>query len=361
MNKALDAKERLTSYANKVQPILEQYFDNELSQVPESRDDIFHTTLKHIKEHCLRHSKRLRGSLVVCGYELFGGQDMEEILRVSIANEITHTALLIHDDIIDQDNIRRGGQSSHKYFQGLSSSKDNEHFGRSLAICAGDIALLTGPKIILDSKFQTDLKLNAAKILLQGLISTGYGEIFDVYMEDRKILSQEDVYFLHQYKTGIYTYQTPLLVGAALAQEGNDKHKQFEEYCYKAGIAFQLQDDILGVFGDSSKTGKSSDSDIKEGKITLLYLKTIENLMDNSPKEMERLKSLWGQRDITTSEVEWIKGTILKSGAYDHSITTSKDLAKEAAESIKNIEGIVNKSALDYLEGIALYMVEREL
>lgn len=351
---SIASKTRLVEYAKTADGVLKSYFANNNSTP--SQNHIFQKVYEHIAEHCLRGGKRLRGSLVVAGYELFGGEDANEILNVSIASEIAHTALLIHDDVIDQDSMRRGGITTHQLFATTSMQNEgmHKHYGESIAICAGDVALLTAPQIILDSKFPSEYKIKAALYFLKGLVTTGYGEILDVYLEDLGEATEDDIKALHHLKTGVYTYLTPLGVGSILAGASDEQVKAFDKYSSLSGISFQIQDDILGLFGDESKMGKSNSSDIKEGKITLLYLKAVEN---NSAAK--RINELWGKKDISDSELDEVKKIITETGSLNYSIEFSKKLALEAVDSLPN--GQYNQTAMDYLKGLAQYLVEREI
>lgn len=351
---SIHSKARLVEYAKAADQVLTSYFANNNSAP--SKTQIFNEVYKHIAEHCLRGGKRLRGSLVVAGYELFGGQDADEILKTSIASEIAHTALLIHDDVIDQDSMRRGGITTHQLFARASKQDEGAHmhYGESIAICAGDVALLTAPQIILDSKFPAEYKIKSALYFLKGLVTTGYGEILDVYLEDLGGSTEEDIKALHHLKTGVYTYLTPLGVGSILAGASEEQVKAFDKYCSLSGISFQIQDDILGLFGDESKMGKSNSSDIKEGKITLLYLKAIENEVAK-----KRIGELWGKKDINESELAEVKKMIIDTGSLNYSVELSKKLASEAVESLP--KGQYDQKAMDYLQGLAQYLVEREI
>jgi len=350
------SKERLSAYAKTADLTLRKYFEENKSTPDQS--PVFQKVYDHIAEHCLRGGKRLRGSLIVAGYELFGGTDIDMITKVSIASEIAHTALLIHDDVIDQDALRRGGITTHQLFA-KDSNKEGEaskyHYGESVAICAGDIALLTSPQIILNSDFPSDLKCKAAVYFLKGLVTTGYGEMLDVYLEDLGLATEEEIKNLHHLKTGVYTYLNPLGVGAILAGATDEKVAEFSKYCSLSGVSFQIQDDILGLFGDEEKMGKSNSSDIKEGKITLLYLKATED-----SKVYERIKQLWGKKDINDAEISEVKKIIIDSGSLDYSINLSKRLAQEAVSSLPS-NNQYNQGAIDYLKGLAMYLIDRKL
>lgn len=173
--------------------------------------------------------KRIRGVLVKLGYELNGGK-RKEILKISTAFEILHSALLIHDDIMDQSPLRRGQPSLYQVFGG-------KHYGISQAINLGDIALYLPIKIISDSNFSDKAKIKAISNLTQTIINTGWGQVMDLVGKDRE--------FINLYKTAKYTVVAPLQVGAILAGASDKMLEVLGRFGEKLGIAFQIQDDIL--------------------------------------------------------------------------------------------------------------------
>ncbi len=176
--------------------------------------------------------KRIRGVLVNLGYEIASPKSYSnDIFKVGAAFEILHTALLIHDDIIDQSPQRRGQPS-------LYTALGGSHYGISQAISVGDIGLYLPIKIITKTSFSAEVKIKALNYFSQMLINTGWGQIMDV-------LKDKDKKFIDLFKTAKYTIAGPLQLGAILAGAKDNLIKKLGEFGENIGIAFQIQDDIL--------------------------------------------------------------------------------------------------------------------
>ncbi len=185
--------------------------------------------------------KRIRGTLTKLGYEiasLEGGrwkvEDGKEVFKIAAALEILHSAILIHDDIMDQSPIRRGKKTLYKLF-------GDNHQGISQAINVGDIGFYLSSKIIADSLFPAELKIKAISHLSQTIIDTGWGQIMDVELGER----EKDIEFININKTAKYTIAGPLQIGAILAGAEERVIRELGVFGKNAGVAFQIQDDIL--------------------------------------------------------------------------------------------------------------------
>lgn len=211
--------------------------------------------------------KRIRGILVVLGYEIgkqvtgYSGSPKEkitgkEIFKVAAAYEIFHSAILAHDDVIDQSSKRRGKPS-------LYTALGGGHYGISQAISLGDAGFFLAIKIISESEFPAKEKNQAQSWFIQIILDTTLGEILDV--------EKGNVRSIMKLKTAEYSVSGPLVLGAILGGRGFMALGAIKEFGEYLGIAFQIQDDILGVFGSEEIIGKSVTSDITEGKNTLLY------------------------------------------------------------------------------------------
>lgn len=365
-DKSKQAKDNLLKFVDKINIKLESFFEKELNNpfgVEESEKEVSKNILQHIKEHNLRPAKRLRASLVYYAYLLLDGEEIDQIIEASMSVELLHTALLIHDDFMDQDDTRRGEPTTHKVFE--KYHKDNKyvgdpaHFGEAMATDIGDAALCLGFEILANSQFPADRKIKAINKLAKGITKTTYGQAFDITLEAKGIATEEDIINLHTAKTAIYTYENPLHVGAVLGGASEDDLKLLTDYAYPAGIAFQLQDDVLGLFGNPEKTGKPAHSDLRQGKMTLLIIKALENA-DN--RQRESLKKLWGKRDLTDEEAEEARSIVTRTGSLEYSRKISRKWAKKAQGTIPKMEEQGwNRKAIDYLDGIAQYMVERDI
>ena len=318
---------------------------------------------EHIAEHNLRPAKRLRGSFIYYGYKLLGGKNEKAAMQAATSIELIHTGLLMHDDIMDEDDTRRGRPTTHEFYKDVHVSNkhrfDAKHYGQSMAINLGDIALFFGNKLLADSDFDSDRKIQALSRANRGFINTGIGQAYDVTLEVVGKASEKDIIDLHYAKTGIYTYENPLHTGAILAGASSADLAVLSKYAIPGGIAFQLQDDILGLYGDPEKTGKPAHSDLRQGKMTLLITKALEI---GNKADVKRLKEIWGKRDISQNEAEEARKIVIETGSLDYSKKVSVKWAKKAQNAIPLMKKKKwNKEAIDYLDGIAQYMVEREM
>ena len=195
--------------------------------------------------------------------------------------------------------------------------------------------------------------------MLRGIANTAYGQAYDVTLEMMRNWTEDDVIALHRAKTAIYTYENPLLVGAVLAGLSAEVKRVLSLYAMDGGVAFQLQDDILGVFGSEEETGKSADSDLRQGKCTLLILKALEMGDDEQKKAVE---AVWGKMAAGRAGLDLAKRAISESGSLDYSRKLAKAYAKKAAETANRLRGFsLDSEAIDYIQGIAEYMVERKV
>lgn len=362
---AASAKANLEKFVLKIDKELGKYFDSELKNVfgVSVKEKALNThILKHIKEHDLRPAKRLRGSFVYYGYRLFKQDKQAELLKAAMSIELIHTALLMHDDFMDQDDTRRGLPTTHEYYKKYHQSNrfrfDSTHYGDAMSVTAGDTALMLGFEILGTSKFENLTKLNAINRTLRGIANTAYGQAYDLTLESRGEASERDITDIHLAKTAIYTYENPLHIGAILAGAGKKDLDLLSRYAIPGGVAFQIQDDILGLFGDTQKTGKPAHSDLRQGKMTLLIVKALENA---NSKQKKILLNLWGKHDITDSEADEARKIVLETGSLEYSKKTAVKWAKKAQLAIPEMIKLkYSKDSVDYLDGIAQYMVERE-
>jgi len=365
-SKALLAKQMLQDFVIKIEKNLTNYFNSEIKNtfgIGKREKEISQIIWEHIKEHNLRPAKRLRSSFIFYGYKLLGGKDEKSAIQAAMSMELVHTALLIHDDFMDQDDTRRGQPTTHKYFEKIHKENrwrfDPKHYGESMAVTAGDIALLDGYEILGHSLFPDNLKIKSLNRMLRGVINTGLGQAFDVSLEASGSASKKDILDLHYAKTAIYTYENPLHVGAILAGANENDLEIISKYAIPGGIAFQIQDDILGLYGNPEKTGKPAHSDLMQGKMTLLIIKAFEM---GSPNQIKLLKKIWGKRNLTEDEANIARKIIKQTGSLDYSRKISIKYAKKAQKAIPEmIKRRWDKKAINYLDGIAQYMVEREM
>ncbi|MFQ5493146.1 MAG: polyprenyl synthetase family protein [Candidatus Dojkabacteria bacterium] len=355
----MNAKQALIKYQKRVEPLLNDYFKSVKPRYkkvsPESLEAV-----EILEEYTLRRAKRLRAALMYYSYLMMGGKNKKAAMDASIFIEILHAYLLIHDDVMDQDVLRRGKPTAHKIYEGIHKERyglqDPVHFGESMAINLGDVACHISLKLLVDSDFEAENKIRALSKLHGQITTVGLGQMLDVIGSVRNEIKEKDVFQTHEYKTATYTYETPIAVGAILAGASDRNVKTLSKYSIPAGIAFQIQDDILGMYGDEDKLGKANTSDLREGKHTLLIIKALEKA---SKKDGAAITRALGNSNLTDRMAERVREIIRKTGSLGYSKKTAKKFvykAKDALEAMPDWDG----EGREFLEGVADYMINRE-
>lgn len=252
--------------------------------------------------------KMLRGTLVQFGYELVQTKSSAEIFKPAAAFEILHTSLMTHDDIIDQSPTRRGKTAIHIH--------TDKHFGISQAICLGDLGISLAVKLLSECNFQTERKNNAVNYFSQIITDTILGEMLDVESPHTSLTTEEQILTIHKMKTARYTIVGPLTIGAMLGGADDKLLNNIKRFGEHLGIAYQIQDDILGIYGDETTIGKSTTSDIEENKSTLLLVNSLEH---GTKQQKEILKKYYGKKGIAKEEQEMIKKIFTETGALAYS------------------------------------------
>lgn len=252
--------------------------------------------------------KAIRPFLVYLGYKLGTRKDSPlQIMPVCMAIELIHSFLLIHDDIIDKSDTRRNKPTIHKRFE----LRADKHYGLSQGLVLGDTACLEAFGLITSADFDESIKNILQKKIVDVILETVYGEILDVEYSYKKP-NVKDIWLMTELKTARYTFVGPLTIGAFLGGASKLKLSLIEAYALSCGKAFQLQDDILGVFGDEKVIGKSTFSDMRGGKNTLLFYKTREL---TKGKELNDLERIWGNPKAGSADLKRVQQIMADSGA----------------------------------------------
>lgn len=314
--------------------------------------------IKNLKKFTLNSGKRIRPILFYSGYVLVGGKDKTEALKTSIAIELIHSYLLIHDDIIDQDDIRHGDLSMHykyeKSFADKLEEKNLKHFGASMAIIVGDLASTFGYEILTDSDFSIDLKIKAIGRLNYIIANTIAGEALDVILVEYPNVKVDKIFEMQKYKTAKYTIEGPLHLGAILAGADEKFLKSLSKFAVPVGAAFQIQDDIIGIFGDEKKIGKPVGSDIKEGKKTFLISKALEKADEKQKKMLNRAL---GNKNVSIEDIDGVRDIIVKTGSLEFSKAEAQKLINSAKQSLEGLN--ISKENKKFLSGLADFIVKR--
>ena len=357
----MEAKQVLAELKKKIDPEIEKYLDRVIKNTKKTDKNVA-DALGYAKKIILAGGKRVRAVFMCYGYLAAGGKNLEKIIKISVSIELIHIFLLIHDDIIDQDAKRHGVTTIHKRYESLGKkflkTRDPAHFGNSMAIIVGDILGALGNRVIYESDFHPELVVRALHKLQNIVSMTCVGETEDIYIENRGQATEKDIMRMYENKTAKYTIEGPLHLGAILAGANDNFLKMFSAYSIPVGIAFQIQDDILGIFGAEEKMGKPIGSDVRQGKQTILVSKAYEKA---NSQQKEILNMALGKKDLTANNLDSFKKVIMATGSLEYAKKLTNKLIEQGKEALKKGVKIqpVEQEAEDFLLGIADYIVNR--
>ncbi len=292
-----------------------------------------------IREFSLREGKRIRPLLMILSYKGYHPSKKRipsSLYNASTCIELLHNFMLIHDDIIDRSDLRRGKPTLHKILGKIIPTKDSKKLGYDLAIIAGDIVYAFAIDAFLSIKECKERKERALKYFIQTAAFTAMGEFIDTLHGVEKLnkIKEKDVFLNYTLKTARYTFDCPLVTGAILAGAPEKDIKKLSKLGILVGQAFQIQDDIIGIFGSEKKIGKSILSDLAESKKTLLVSHAYENL--SSSKRREFMKYFNKPRK-TYKDLVAVRKIFIKAGSLDYCM---KEISTRVAKSFKIMESL---------------------
>ncbi len=332
--------ERLKSYAKALASKVDEIIFSVLRGSPKELYDAAQHLLK-------AGGKRLRPLLVVLSARLVGGEEAVA-LYAGAAVELLHNFTLVHDDIMDRDETRRGVPTVHKIW------------GEAMAILAGDLLFSKAYEaLMLTSNVSCDRKLKAAEILTWAAATVAEGQALDMMLAEKDVseVSVDDYFKMIEKKTAAL-FKASAEIGCIIGGGTEKDVEALGEYGLNLGIAFQLKDDILGIVGDQSKIGKPVYSDIREGKKTLPILYTISRA---SPEEREVLSRALGCKDQEARDIlKEAAEIIIKLGGIDYAHKVAEEYVNKAIQALNKVKA-VDSEARDMLEVLALYTVKRDV
>jgi len=303
-----------------------------------------------------RESKRVRGFLVTVGERAVAGRTSRIGEQLSVVAELVHASLLIHDDIIDRDERRRGGPTVHAALRQSSPRPANaEHFGVSQGILLGSLLGIWARQHIQHGPWPAKTKLTLLAIAERMMQATHMGEMLDVLLAERPAASARDILRVHRLKTAEYSFVGPLHLGAVSVGATSGQLATLRDYGMPTGIAFQIQDDILGLFGSQKETGKAVGADVAEGKKTLL---TTEALRRTHGPTHAKLKSALARRKHNRQTLSFIRATVRECGALDASEHLAHELVTQAKATLARARHIDPKRSI-ILKNLADFAVHR--
>lgn len=285
------------------------------------------------------------------GYAASNISDLEAsangIVGIASALEMFHAAALVHDDLLDQSDTRRGAPAIHKRFEALHAQKgfagDPVRFGVAGSVLVGDLmlswsselfgdALLNSPSPEIESACRTEFGKMRFEVMA--------GQYLDVLEENAAPLRTpaESVSRANRvmlYKTAKYSLEAPILIGASYAGATPQQLLSLSSFAIPLGLAFQLRDDILGVFGDPKVTGKPAGDDLREGKRTVLVGLTLQSLPTSVARVFEELLQA---KDLSVEQIEFMQQTITDCGSLAKTERMIAEYSNQAIEALANLE-----------------------
>jgi geranylgeranyl diphosphate synthase, type I len=303
--------------------------------------------------------KRLRPVFAYWGYRAAGGEDGPSILRVGAALELLHTFAVIHDDVMDRSPLRRSRLSSFRVLAELASAAphrgDPMRFGVSAAILTGDLALVLADRLLAASGFASEALHRATDRFDRMRLRTIAGQYLDLLASHRGETDERGARRIGALKSAWYTVADPLVIGALLHSPDERVVRVLESYGLPLGEAFQIRDDILGLYGDPARTGKDRDSDLREGKQTVLVAKARTMATDD---DRTFLETNLGRPDLRAEGAERIRTIVERSGALEQTQELVGALVREAKDALDR--SIIDTGAADELERLADQVAVRD-
>lgn len=311
-----------------------------------------------LADFVLRGGKRLRPACFVMAAKGLGLAEEDVLVKASCAVEFLHNSTLVHDDIMDLDEVRRGGPTCFVMFREWHKrhfGAEDQKFGESMGILLGDSAYTLAEEMLLESGLPSEQRASALKQLSHYYQLVCEGQVYDVMLEKAKTVSEEEYLTMVNMKTGAL-FVAPLVMGASLAGADDASLGALAEYGELMGQAFQIQDDVMGTFGDEKKSGKPTDGDIKEGKRTLLVIYALEHGEKN---QRETLLNALGNQRATPEQIDAVRDIFRETGSLEYSRKVARELAEKSKSCLAGVG--FNEKSLRFFTELADYVIDREV
>jgi geranylgeranyl diphosphate synthase type I len=297
--------------------------------VPAVKYDLLY---KGIKDFLLRDGKRIRPSFFILSYMGYSKKKLssyKKLVKCALSLELLHDFLLVHDDVIDNSELRRGKPTLQKIFNKNLKASPDAKIGSDISIMAGDVIFAMAVESFLSFDVTSLRAKKALSKLIKAAAETGIGEYIDTVNNIKKIeqVSERDIFLTYMLKTAKYTFETPLLMGATLAGAENAELKKLSKLGIALGRAFQIHDDLLDVFSSTEQIGKPVLSDLNESKKTLLVLRAFQALRG---KQKKSLKKILSKKKKTYGDLLRFRKLIKISGANKYCADKTLSLLDEA-------------------------------
>ncbi|AXH97026.1 polyprenyl synthetase family protein [Ornithinimicrobium avium] len=325
-------------------PALERFLARGRAQVVDEHDRALWEALHGLTDG----GKRFRPALLMHLHRALGGRDHHVASAVADAIELLHTAFVIHDDVIDGDEVRRGRPNVGGTFAGRAratgaSPERSHHYGEAAGILAGDLALAGAVREIALCGARRDVVVRLLDLLEEVLHRSAAGELADVRVSLTVEASLADTLDIAEWKTAAYSFELPLQAAAVLAEAPEDVVVALGAVGRCLGVAFQLQDDLDGVFATAEQTGKDPLCDLREGKCTALIT------VARSTRRWEELAQYVGDPDLTADGARRARELLTACGARRAVEILVRDLREAAVAGTAALPGTAREPLLEMI------------
>jgi len=298
------------------------------------------TLYKSIREFSLRKGKRIRPLLLILSYKGYSSPKIRitsSLYNASTCMELLHNFMLIHDDIIDRSDLRRGKPTLHKVLGKTIVTREQEKLGYDLGIIAGDIVYALAIDAFLTIKENPKRKEKALKYFVQTAAFTAMGEFIDTIhsVQRLKKIKEKDVFLNYTLKTARYTFDCPLVTGAILAGADQKDIKKLSQLGILVGQAFQIQDDIIGIFDSQKNIGKSILSDLAESKKTILVCHAYNKLSSQNKK---CFTESFNKPKKTYKDLVTFRKLFIQLGSLDYSLQEVENRVQKTLKILKKLK-----------------------
>src|SRR3989338_8710990 len=332
-------------------------------KVKEANDNLLRTSYSYLREFVLRPGKRIRPIATIMAYKAMDGKDEKAIYGPSIAPELYHASSLIHDDIMDEDVLRRGKETMHvmleNYFRknlpereynGNIFGSSSKRFSVSLAIMQGNLLYALANESIIRSKLKDMIKTVSLDICNRAYAHTNEGQMFDIMMSSLNLPAEKCYMDMATHKTAM-PIAASIKFGAVMASADDESARNLGNYGLCIGLAFQIKDDIIDITSDK---GRELGADIRKGNKTLIAIKAMEKI---SGQDKKILLAALGNQKADGDEVNQAIDVIRKSGSIEYAEEYAEKKIAEAKELLKKTK--INAEGFEFFSKFADYTIKR--
>jgi geranylgeranyl diphosphate synthase type I len=327
-----DAKEILKKMSNDIDAPIKSYI----------KDEDPSNLIEAVRQYPYAGGKRMRPAMVVTACGAVGG-DRKKAVPLAVAIEYIHNFTLIHDDLMDGDDLRRGMITSHA------------KYGMPTAVLAGDALFAKAFEVMTELDVPDKTLREIMKVVTVAVWDLARGQEMDINNEVKGTVTMDDYVEMIRLKTSVL-FAAGAAGGAMVGGADKKTVDAIHDYAMSLGVAFQMYDDILGVIGDPAKTGKSAGNDIRRGKNTVIVCHARETVKDK--KKLDAFFKTFGKNDASDAEIEKAKAFLKESGSIDYAVSMAQKYTDQAIAKLKIVKDGPDK---DFMIALAQYAMNRDV